>query len=87
VTSRLKKEIRNSSSLRSCSITRRARVYEKSRHHQFDDERFYVRLSAREPGYKKRTRTDGHKDEVQKFEDMSITYLGYNFSSPERGTL
>jgi cytochrome c-type biogenesis protein CcmF len=50
---------------------------------------FYVSpLSLESPDTKNEQELTVNKDEVQKFQDMSITYLGYNFSSsPEKGNV
>jgi len=50
---------------------------------------FYVSpLSLESPDSKNEQELTVNKDEVQKFQDMSITYLGYNFSSsPEKGNV
>ena len=50
---------------------------------------FYVSpLSLESPDTKNEQELTVKKDEVQKFQDMSITYLGYNFStSPEKGNV
>ncbi|HTX18349.1 MAG TPA: cytochrome c biogenesis protein CcsA [Bacteroidota bacterium] len=50
---------------------------------------FYVSpLSLEEPDSKNEQELTIEKDEVQKFQDMSVTYLGYNFaSSPEKGNV
>ena len=50
---------------------------------------FYVSpLSLESPDTKNEQELTVNKDEVQKFQDMSISYLGYNFSSsPEKGNV